>query len=57
MYYINWDIKPKVMMFKDAGNQHITISVPTVLKSKSAGTNFNPNKIVYLLYLINLGNN
>lgn len=36
--------------------EYVNIQVPTILKSKAIGPYFNPSKIVYSLYLLNLGN-
>lgn len=56
MYYINWNIKAKIGTLIINQIEYVNIQVPTILKSKSVGDAFNPTKIVYSLYLINLGN-
>jgi hypothetical protein len=54
LYYINYNIKPKFSSVTIYEKDYINIQVPTIFKSASAGENYNPDKIVYSLYLINL---
>jgi hypothetical protein len=55
LYYVNPNVKIVFMKEEIDEKNYLKIKAPAILKSTRAAESFNPDKIVYSLYLLNLG--